>query len=115
MLEADFSQQNEDEREAPLQPCHHRLQFRQSRGRGGWVFLGLLPGAVPLCGRPRSRLLEQGGGPVLQGLVVEVVMMVMVVRGRSGEIRSDLCAVRATFLPGRRSHLDENFRGGAQD
>lgn len=58
MLKADFSQQNEYKGEAPLQPCDYCLQFRQCRGRGGWVFLGLFPGAMPLRGSCRGRLVE---------------------------------------------------------
>lgn len=115
MLKADFSQQNEDEGEAPLQPCDYCLQLRQGWGRSGRVFLGLLPGAVPLRGGCRGGLLEQGGCPVLQGLVVEVVVVVMVVLGRPREKRSALRTVGAAFFSGRRSHLDKNFRGRAQD
>lgn len=115
MLEADFSQQDEDERESPLQPCDHCLQLRQGRGRGGRILLDLLPGAVPLRGGCCGGLLEQGGGPVLQRMVVKVVvMMVVVVLGWTREKRSSLCAVGATFLS-RRRHLDKNFRGRAQD
>lgn len=100
MLKADFSQQNENEGESPLQPCDDCLQLRQGRGRGGWVFLGFLPGAVPLRGGCRGGLLEQRGGPVLQGMVVKVVVVVMVVLGRPRVKRSSLRAVGAPFFSG---------------
>ena len=101
MLKADFNQQNEDEGEAPLQPRDHRLQLRQGWGRGGWVFLGLLPGAVPVAAGRRGGLLEQRGGPVLQRLVVEVVVVVVVlVLGRPRQERPALRAVGAPLFPG---------------
>ncbi len=116
MLKADFSQQNEDKGEAPLQPCDYSLQLRQGWGRSGWVFLGLLPGAVPLRGGCCGGLLEQRGGPVLQRMVVKVVVMVVVVvLWRAREKRSTLCTVGAPFFSGRCSHLDKDFRGRAQD
>lgn len=115
MLKTDFSQQNEDEGKAPLQPGDHCLQLRQSGSRGGLVFLGLLPGAVPLRASGRRSLLEERGGPVLQGLVVEVVVVVMVVLRWAREKGPTLRAVGAAFFSGRRGHLDKYFRGGAQD
>lgn len=119
VLEAHFGQQNEDEGEAPLQPRHHRLQLGQGRRRRGRVLLGLLPGAVPLGAARRGGLLQQGGGPVLQRLVVEVVevveLLVVVVRGRAREKGSAVRAMGAAFFSGRRRHLDEHLGGGAQD
>lgn len=116
MLKADFSEQNEDEWEAPLQPRDYCLQLGQGRGWCGLFFLGLVPRAVPLRAGRRGGLLEQRGGPVLQGLVMEVVVMVMVVvLGRSREERSALCAVGAPFFSGGRSHLDKNLGWRAQD
>lgn len=110
MLEADFSQQDEDEGEAPLQPRDHGLQLRQGGGGGGRLLLALLPGAASL-------LLQQGGGAVLQGVVVvvQVVLVVLVevlvVLGGAGQERPSLCAVGASFLSGR-GHLDEDLGGG---
>lgn len=114
MLKADFGQQNEDERKAPLQPGDHRLQLTQSRSWSGLLLLGLLPGAVPLGAGSCGGLLEQGGGPVLQGLVVEVVVVVMVV-GRPREERATLRSMGGPFFSGGPGHLDENVRRGAQD
>lgn len=53
---------------------------------------------------------------MLQGLVVEVVVMVvMMVLRRPREKRSTLRAVGAPFFSGGCSHLDKNFGGRAQD
>lgn len=79
MLKADFSQQDENEGESPLQPGDNCLQLRQGRGWGGWVLLGLLPGGVPFGGSCRGGLLKQGGGPVLQRVVVKVMVVVVMV------------------------------------
>lgn len=79
MLKADFGQQNQNEGKTPLQPGDHGLHLRQSRSRSGRIFLGLVPGAVPLRASCRGGLLQQRGSPVLQGLVVEVMVVVMVV------------------------------------
>lgn len=112
MLKADFSQQDKDERKAPLEPGDHCLQLRQGWSRSSLVFLGILPRAMPLRASCCSGLLEQRGSPVLKGLVVEVMVVVL---GRSREERSTLTAVGAPFVSGRRSHLDKNFRRRAQD
>lgn len=97
MLEAHFSQQDEDKRETPLQPCDHGLQLRQSRGRGGRLLLAFLPGAASL-------LLQQRRGAVLQGVVVVVKMVVvvevLVVLGWTGQERPSLRAVGSSFLSG---------------
>lgn len=98
VLEADFSQQDEDEGETPLQPRDHSLQLRQGGGGGGHLLLALLPGAASL-------LLQQGGGAVLQGVVVEVLVVVvmvemLVVLGWTGQERDPLRAVGASFLSG---------------
>lgn len=86
MLKADFSQQDENEGESPLQPCDHCLQLRQGRGRGGRVLLGFLSGGVTVGGSCRSGLLKQRGGPVLQRVVVKMmVVVVMVVLRRPRE------------------------------
>lgn len=114
MLKADFSQQDEDERKAPLQPGDHGLQLGQSWSWSGLLVLGLLPGAVPLRAGSCGGLLEQGGGPVLQGLVVEVVVVMVV--GWPREERATLCSMGGpSFFSGGAGHLDENFRRGAQD
>lgn len=100
MLKADFSQQDEDEGETPLQPRDYSLQLRQGWGWCGRVLLGLLPGAMPVRAGCRGGLLEQRGGPVLQGLVVEVVVVVMVVWRWPREKGAALRAVGAPFLSG---------------
>lgn len=118
MLKADFGQQDKNERKAPLQPGDHRLELRQSRGWSSLVLLRVLPGAVPLRASCCGGLLEQGGGAVLQGLVVEVVMMVvrMVKMLRwAREERPTLAAMRDPFFPGGGGHLNKNLRGRAED
>lgn len=118
MLKADFGQQDKDEREAPLQPGDHCLELRQSRSWSGLVLLRFLPGAVPLRASCCGGLLEQGGGAVLQGLVVEVVVMVVgmvKMLRRAREERPTLAAMWGPFFPGGGGHLDKNLRGRAQD
>lgn len=56
---------------------------------------------------------------MLQGLVVEVVVVVVVgmvkMLRRAMEKRSNFTAMGDPFFPGRGSHLDKNVRGRAQD
>lgn len=118
MLKADFGQQDEDERKAPLQPGDHRLELRQSRSWSGLVLLRVLPGAMPLRASCCGSLLEQRGGAVLQGLVVEVVVMVVwmvKMLGRAREERATLTAMGDPFFPGGGGHLDKNVGRRAQD
>lgn len=107
MLEADFSEEDEDEGEALLQPGDDGTELGEGGGRGGGVLAPLVAPAVALGGRGG---VEQGRA-VLGGLVEVVV--VVVVLGRARQVGGALGPVRA-LLPGGRRHLDEHLGGRAQ-
>lgn len=106
MLEADFSEEDEDEGEALLQPGDDGAQLGQGGGRRRGVLARLVSAAVAIGGGGGV----QQGGAVLGGLVV---MVVVVVLGRARQVGGALGSVGALFSGGGR-HLDEDLGGRAQ-
>lgn len=93
VLEADFSEENEDEWKSSLQPRDHRFKFRESRGRGGGIISPIVSTPMPL--RRGGHMQERGA--VLAGVMMMVMMMMMLRRPR--KIRWVFGPMRA-FIPG---------------